>query len=42
MEGGELAEQLDERSFAEGVVDVGVESKGGVILGEATNPGSLE
>lgn len=42
VEGRELAEQLDERSFTEGVVDVGVEGKGGVIFGEAANPGSLE
>ena len=41
VEGGELAEELDEGAFAEGVVDVGVEGEGGVVLGQAADPGSL-
>lgn len=33
MQGGELAEKLDQGSFAKGVGDGGVESESGVVLG---------
>lgn len=42
VERRELTKQLNEGSFAEGVVDIGVEGEGGVVFGEAANPGSLK
>lgn len=42
MKGGELAEQLDEGAFAEGVGDGGVESEGGVGFREVADPGRLD
>lgn len=40
-EGGELAEELDEGSLSERVVDRGVEGDGGVSFGEDLDPASL-
>lgn len=41
-QGGELTEELDERSFTERVVDRGVEGDGRMSLGENLDPTSLQ
>lgn len=41
VEGGELAEELDEGAFAERVCDRGVEGEGGVGFAEMADPGGL-
>jgi hypothetical protein len=41
VEAGELAEELDEGAFAEGVCDGGVEGEGGVVFGEVADPCGL-
>lgn len=42
VEGGELAEELDQGALSEGVGDLSVESESWVVLGQVANPCSLK